>query len=144
MKKYRMKKISAGLILIALQASAQEPPISEHQASERQAASGLNPSVAAQPRPTRKTLRHEAGAQAPIMLLGSAPTASPAQSFALNGTLAYVCDENEVTIVNIANPANPQVVGSALSAFIRNTGIISCAIQRGSLVVFAEIGRAHV
>ena len=134
-----MKIISVGLILIALQASAQEPPISEHQASERQAASGLNPSVAAQPRPTRKaTAQRDAGAQAPITLLGSAPTASPAQSFALNGTLAYVCDENEVTIVNIANPANPQVVGSALSAFIRNTGIISCAIQRGSLVVFAD------
>src|SRR5579864_5447641 len=31
-------------------------------------------------------------AAASVSLLGSVPTASPAESFALNGNLAYVCD----------------------------------------------------
>ncbi len=73
-----------------------------------------------------------------ITYLGSVPTPSPAQSFALNGNLAYVCGFNEVSIVNIANPATPSIAGTALSTQISNTGVISCSVQRNSLVVFSD------
>lgn len=73
-----------------------------------------------------------------VTFLGSVPTASAAESFALNGNLAYVCDDNEITIVDVTNPVNPQVVGTATSTLIRNSADIHCAIQRSSLVVFGD------
>ena len=73
-----------------------------------------------------------------VTFTGSTATASPAASFALNGNLAYVCGNNEVTIVDIANVANPQVLGTALSGVIQNTGNIYCGLQRGTLVVFSD------
>jgi hypothetical protein len=73
-----------------------------------------------------------------VAFLGSSPTSSPAESFALNGNLAYVCDDNEVTIVDVTNPANLQVVGTALSTLINNSADIHCAIQRNSLIIFAD------
>ena len=73
-----------------------------------------------------------------VTLLGSAVTASPAESFAINGNYAYVCDDREVSVINIANPANPQVVGTALSSLIQNSGNIHCSIQRNTLTVFAD------
>ena len=75
---------------------------------------------------------------AAVTFLGSVPTASPAESFALNGNLAYVCDDNEVTIVDVTNPANPQVVGTALSTLINNSADIHCGIKSNSLLIFAD------
>src|ERR1700684_725898 len=54
-----------------------------------------------------------------ISQLGSVGTASPAESFALSGNLAYVCDDNEVSVVDITNPQAPQVVATALSGLFQ-------------------------
>ncbi len=74
----------------------------------------------------------------PITLIGSVSTASSAESFALYGTLAYVCDENEISVVNIANPSSPQVTATAVSSLIKSSGDINCAVQRNTLAVFSD------
>jgi uncharacterized membrane protein len=76
----------------------------------------------------------------PLILLGTAPTASAAISLALNGNLAYVCDTNEVTILDVTDPAHAQSLGTALSADIKNSGLIWCSVQRNDLVAFASPG----
>src|SRR5947208_3635915 len=48
-----------------------------------------------------------------VTLLSATQTASPAESFALSGTLAYVCDDNEVSVVDISNPSNLRIVATA-------------------------------
>lgn len=88
-------------------------------------------------RPLRKRVGDKS-AQAPISLLSSVPTPSPANSFVVQGDRAYVCDDNEVTVLNVANPNNIQVVGTALSPRINNTGFCFAAIQNGNLTVFAD------
>ena len=72
------------------------------------------------------------GGGAPFNLLGSLTTASPAQSVALNGNIAYVCDQNEVSIVDITNPANPKLLGTALAGAISSAGTIFCDIRPDS------------
>ena len=74
----------------------------------------------------------------PLTLVGSVSTASSAESFAVNGTTAYVCDENEISVVNIANPASPQVIATAVSSLIKSSGDINCAIQRNTLAIFSD------
>jgi hypothetical protein len=73
-----------------------------------------------------------------VTLLGSTPTASPAESFALNGNLAYVCDDNEISVIDVTNPSNPHIVATAVSSLIHNSGNIHCAVQRNTLSVFAD------
>ena len=75
---------------------------------------------------------------APYSLLGAVPTTSAAQSIALNGNTAYVCDQNEVSIVDITNPASPKLLGIALAGAITNAQNIHCDIQRGNLVLLAD------
>jgi hypothetical protein len=75
---------------------------------------------------------------APISLLNSVATASPAETFALNGTLAYVCDDNEISVVDVSNPASPRLVNTALSGLIQNSANIHCAVQNNTLIVFAD------
>src|SRR5712664_2317584 len=64
---------------------------------------------------------------ASVTLLGSVLTSSPAQSFALNGALAYTCDNNEISVVDISNPLNLRIVGTATASLIQNSGDIHCA-----------------
>jgi|SRR5579864_6128563 len=73
-----------------------------------------------------------------IPLLGSVATASAAESFAVNGNIAYTCDNNEISAINITNPANMQVVGTATAPLIQNSGDIHCSLQRSTLVVFSD------
>jgi LVIVD repeat len=73
----------------------------------------------------------------PLTLLGAVTTASLAESFALNGSAAYVCDQNEISVINISNPANSQVTSTASASIIANSGDINCALQRGTLAVFS-------
>jgi hypothetical protein len=58
--------------------------------------------------------------------LGSATTASAAQSFALNGNVAYTCDNNEISVIDISNPATPHVIGTATNNIIQNSADIHC------------------
>src|SRR5579863_5847616 len=73
-----------------------------------------------------------------VSLLGSVATASPAQSFALQGNLAYVCDNDEVSVIDVTNPQSPQVVATAASGLFQNSAITSCGILRGQLSVFSD------
>jgi len=73
-----------------------------------------------------------------ITLLGSVQTASVAESFALNGNLAYTCDDNEISVINIASPSSLQIVGTASASIIQNSGDIHCDVQRADLVVFSD------
>lgn len=73
-----------------------------------------------------------------ISLIGSVVTASPAQSFALNGNLAYVCDNNEVSIIDVTNPQSPQIVGTAASGLFQGSSLTYCGLLRGNLSVFSD------
>jgi large repetitive protein len=82
-----------------------------------------------------------------LTLVGSAATNSTAETVALlqvsqTQTLAYVCDENEVTVMDVSNPASPTVLTTALSTYISNAANIHCSIQQRSgtnyLVIFAD------
>ncbi|MBZ5729371.1 MAG: Ig-like domain-containing protein, partial [Acidobacteriia bacterium] len=75
---------------------------------------------------------------APLVLLGSVQTPSPAESLAVNGNLAYVCDDNEVSIIDVTDAANPRFITAALADSIKNSGDIHCSIQRNTLAVFAD------
>ena len=80
-------------------------------AEKSQAFAGSNQSVAKSARPSQKALTSQAatsGSQPPITLLGQVVTSSPAESFAVNGSNAYICSDNGIFVVNIANPANLQ------------------------------------
>src|SRR5262249_51032799 len=82
-----------------------------------------------------KTAQRELAA---VSLLGSIATPSSANSFALSGNYAYVCDDNEIAVVNIANPALMQILGTASSPIIQNSGAIHCAVERNTLAVFTD------
>ena len=73
-----------------------------------------------------------------VSLLGSVVTASPAESFALSGNLAYVCDNNEVSVVDVTVPQNPQIVATALSGLFQASSFTYCALLHGTLAVFSD------
>jgi hypothetical protein len=73
-----------------------------------------------------------------VTLLGSVKTTSPAESFALSGNLAYVCDDNEISVIDVTNPLNPQIVATAVSSLIQNSADIHCDIQRNTLTIFSD------
>jgi hypothetical protein len=108
---------------------------------DRSAISGLRsevPASSAKNRPATKTQAIRISKQVLITPLNSTATTSPAESFALSGTLAYVCDDNEISVVDVSNPSSPQIVATALSQLIQNSANIHCSVQRNTLVVFAD------
>jgi uncharacterized protein (TIGR03437 family) len=82
------------------------------------------------------------GGGSSFRLLGSVATASSAVSVAINGSTAYTCDNNEITVINAANPANPTVAGTAFAGAISNAQDIYCDIQQGDLVMLADKGNS--
>lgn len=84
------------------------------------------------------TVTPTSGAPNTLNLVGSVATASTAQTVALNGNTAYVCDQNEVSVVDVSNPAAPAILTTALSNYITNAANIHCSIQQGDLVVFSD------
>jgi hypothetical protein len=79
-----------------------------------------------------------------LAFLGSARTNSPARSVAVNGSLAYVCSDEEVSIFDITNPGNLQLVTTALSSLFDNSVLTYCSIQRNTLVVFSDQGNSII
>ena len=73
-----------------------------------------------------------------VSLLGSIPTASPARNVAVNGQFAYVCADNEITVVNVQDPSAMLSVGSADSSHIEDYDNIHCNVTNGNLVVFGD------
>jgi large repetitive protein len=84
------------------------------------------------------TVTPASGAPTSLDLVGSVATASVAETVALNGNTAYVCDENEVSVVDVTNPAKPTLITTALSSYITNASNIHCSIQQGDLVIFSD------
>jgi uncharacterized membrane protein len=86
------------------------------------------------------TLSVSAGASRsnPLVLLGTAQTPSPAESLALKGNLAYVCDDNEISIVDVTHPASPVLVNSVAPPGMMNDGLAHCAIPNDKLLAFVD------
>src|SRR5262249_25623970 len=69
---------------------------------------------------------------APVTLLGSVSTASPAQTIGINGNTVYTCDNNEIAIIDVSRPSAPGLITTANSP--TNTTNTFCDVQRGQLV----------
>jgi uncharacterized protein (TIGR03437 family) len=82
------------------------------------------------------TLGIAAGSQ-PV-LVGSAATSSPAHTVGINGNTAYTCDTNEISVINVANPAAP-VLSGIVSPPGSGTNTF-CDVQRGMLVQMIDTG----
>jgi hypothetical protein len=136
----RLRASALAVIFCSISAlHAQEPSLNRISESGRNTT--VSRSVAVPSSSARKSKGTKAAtsrAAGTITPLGSVKTASPAESFALNGNLAYVCDDNEVSVIDITNPANPVISGTALASLIQNSGLIFCAVQRNTLTVFAD------
>jgi len=65
----------------------------------------------------------------PLVLLGSSLTPSPAESVATNGNYAYICDNNEVSVIDVTNAATPLFLGAALANDLASDGVSRCAVQ---------------
>jgi hypothetical protein len=72
------------------------------------------------------------GQQTSITLVGSVATASPAQTIGINGNTVYACDNNEISVINVANTSAP-VVQSSLPSPTSTTNTF-CDVQKGDLV----------
>jgi hypothetical protein len=103
------------------------------------AASGTTRELVPGPRKATKPSVRPLGQSGPtITLLGTVQTASEAESFAISGNLAYTCDNNEISVINIANPVALAVVSTATASLIQNSGDIHCDVQQGNLAVFSD------
>ncbi len=110
-------------------------------AEKSQAFAGANQSVAKSAWPSQKALTSQAalsGSQPPITLLGQVATSSPAESFAVNGSNAYICSDNGIFVVNIANPVNLQTGNLIPTTALSNSAVSYCSILGNSLVLFAD------
>ncbi|HEY2015660.1 MAG TPA: hypothetical protein VGH38_19285 [Bryobacteraceae bacterium] len=72
------------------------------------------------------------GQQPAITLVGSVPTASPAQTIGINGNTVYACDNNEISVIDVTRASAPVVLGSLASPV--NTTNTFCDVQRSDLV----------
>ena len=106
--------------------------------SKTEASSGRSTSIPAGFKAHRLTQASTPPSGPPVTLLGSVATGSPAESFAISGSLAYVCDQNEISVINISNAASPRVTATAVSSLIKSSGDINCAVQRNTLAVFSD------
>ena len=81
-----------------------------------------------------------ANSSKPLVLLGTAPTPSAAESVAINGNYAYVCDNEEVSVIDISNPTSPRRITTATSASsIHNSRLNYCFVRQGALLSFADV-----
>jgi hypothetical protein len=106
------------------------------QSTLRQSTSTGGATVSAKSSSTTRLQPHTLPASIPQ--LGSVMTPSPAESFAISGNTAFVCDDNEVAVVNIANPSSPQRVSTAASGLLQASQYTWCSIQRATLAVFSD------
>src|SRR5262249_31993130 len=63
----------------------------------------------------------------PFALLGNVATPSAAESLAMNGTIAYACDDNEITAIDVTDPAHPVKLATAGSDSLKNDGFVHCS-----------------
>lgn len=93
----------------------------------------------ATPRPADPRVAHPQPRGGPsVTLLGSVATASPAESFVLNGNLAYTCDDNDISVIDVTQPSSLTVVDTVTSTLFLNSADTHCDLQRGTLTVFSD------
>jgi uncharacterized membrane protein len=68
-------------------------------------------------------------------LLGSVATDGAATSVALNGSLAYVANTQDIAVVNVSDPTNPQVVTTFGSSDLTQGGLNLLELDGNNLVV---------
>ena len=71
-------------------------------------------------------------------LLGSVPTDGEATSVALNGNLAYVANTQDIAVVNISDPTNPQIVTTFGSKDINQGGLNLVKLDGNNLIVTSQ------
>lgn len=128
-----MRYLSPLLFLICFQASWGQ---------ERQSSAGVSLGKRGASDPRRevraRAVERAADAQNPLIALGSVGTPSQAVSVALSGNYAYVCDKNEIAVVNVQNPAVPVLVTTVTAPLLSNAGVIRCTVTRGVLSAFSD------
>src|SRR5262249_25548694 len=67
-------------------------------------------------------------------LVGSLPVTGGGFGVAPNGNIAYLCGQNEISIINVANPASPQLLSSFGSADLGGAGG-TCQLFQGNKLV---------
>src|ERR1700733_3789639 len=67
-----------------------------------------------------------------LTMVGSVPTASPAQTIGINANTEYTCDTNDISVIDVTNPATPTLLATASSP--TSTANTFCDVQRGDLV----------
>lgn len=81
-------------------------------------------------------------AGSPLYFTGKVATQYSPSAMTLNGNLLYSCEVKWVSVVDVTDPTNPTVLGTAPSSNainpFNNDGNLYCALQRGDLVAFAE------
>jgi RHS repeat-associated protein len=73
-----------------------------------------------------------------LMPLGAVATPSPASSVAVNGNRAYVCDTNEVSVIDVSNPGSPVLFNAVSPDVLKGHDLNHCSIRQGSLVSFSS------
>ncbi|HEV3341450.1 MAG TPA: transglutaminase domain-containing protein, partial [Pirellulales bacterium] len=69
---------------------------------------------------------------------GAIPTDGSAASVAVNGTLAYVAGTHDVNIVDISNPASPQIVGTFGAGQLNSAGTNFVRLAGNDLLVATQ------
>ena len=71
-------------------------------------------------------------------LLGSVQTDGEATSVALNGNLAYVANTQDIAVVNVSDPTNPQIVTTFGSTDLNQGGLNLVQLDGNNLVVTSQ------
>jgi uncharacterized repeat protein (TIGR01451 family) len=71
-------------------------------------------------------------------VLGSVQTDGTASSVAINGTLAYVAGTTDINVVDISNPASPQIVGTFGSGKLISSGANFIQVAGNDLIVATQ------
>lgn len=77
-----------------------------------------------------------------ITLLSLTDTDAIASSLAIRGNLAYVCGTENVTIFDITNPSQPQLLKTFADDLINGSFNTKCRVVDNHLVVFWQIGQS--
>jgi hypothetical protein len=67
------------------------------------------------------------------------PGSNP-RSVALNGSFAYVCGSENITVVDVADPSNPRIVGRVADEIFNNVGNLTCYVDSNRLIATADTG----
>jgi uncharacterized protein (TIGR03437 family) len=74
-----------------------------------------------------------------VLTPGSQP-----KSLAFYGNVAYLCGSQYIAVLDISNPASPRLTATVGTNAFNNVGNLSCYVENGNLVAFADTGSTLV